>query len=907
METSFGNWVRRRRKGLDLTQEELARRVGCSSSLIFKIETDERRPSRQVAELLAAQLQIPEEQRALFLKVARQELGAFRMDMPVQPSEVPAAPVVSASDFPGSNNHGPGSLPVFPTPLIGRAHEIDIVVQQIRDPACRLLTLTGPGGVGKTRLAIEVARNLAHAFPDGVAFLAMAGVEQPESIIPVVADAIGLVFSGPADPKLQLIQALRKKKMLLVFDNMEHLISGAGLLAELLEHAPDLRMLLTSREPVHLQWEWIFEVQGLPVPDSALPEVLETNSATALFLQRMRQVTQHIPFGGAPPADSGEPAEWDHEQLTAGTDAEAIVQICRLVDGLPLAIELAASWVRVMSLVEIAAELSQGLDLLQTNLQDIPARHRSIQLVFDHSWKLLNDAEREAVMRLAVFPGGFTRETAQKAADAPVMLLSALVSKSLLRYGKKAGRYDFHELVRQYVLNRLNEQPALEQSAYTRHAGYYADWLEDLEKVIKSEQQLLASTRVRAEKANWTAAWSWAAREHRLDLLRKMDTCLYWFFEIHGDNAQAVASTSFAVRELQAAGAPDTLACVEEKATYILLVDQLGWFAFRTGDVARASALFTESLSMAQNLPEPDHEVLYYIHVNIGYMSMVIGDLENAMRATQTSLEHAQALGGRWHAAISISILGIIEYQRGNLHEAFQQLSDSLRIWREVGDLRGLVFCMLYLSATALALEDYEMVETIVGESSAIAQQKQDHWAMAFGLDQLGIVALARNDARQAAEYFQQSLAISQEIGDQLAATQALIHLGESQQALGNADRAQELFRRAFAAARQARWTATMLDVLVASLHADKTSPAGDRLAMVSAVLANDVLTLPTRQRAERLCSQIEATLKPQQVQEAQARAREKTAEEWASAFFDGSAAKRRPDGGQRIDWSKIV
>ncbi len=259
METSFGNWVRRRRKALDLTQNELAKRVGCSSSLIFKIETDERRPSRQIAELLATQLEVPTDQHERFLKVARQELSVLRMDgpgsMPHRDHAVQkqARPARAGQAVGACDRARESSLPVFATLFIGREHEIDIVLQQILDPVCRLLTLTGPGGVGKTRLAVEVARRLEADFTDGVYFLSMAGIDLPESIVTELANALGLSFSGPADPKLQVIQALRQKNALLIFDNMEHLVKGGPVLGEILQQAPGLRVLVTSREPIHLQ------------------------------------------------------------------------------------------------------------------------------------------------------------------------------------------------------------------------------------------------------------------------------------------------------------------------------------------------------------------------------------------------------------------------------------------------------------------------------------------------------------------------------------------------------------------------------------------------------------------------------------------------------------------------------
>jgi len=257
MEYSFGDWVKRRRKALDLTQQELARKVGCSVATIFKIESDERRPSRQIAELLALHLEIPPEQKQLFLKVARQEKVVDSLG---------SIPPASLTHTAPSSDRPQARLPISLTSLIGREHELQMIVQQIQDPSCRLLTLTGPGGVGKTRLALEAAYQLQDSFLHGTWFVSLSGASVSEFIVPAIADVLSFSFAGTTEPKLQLFNYLKEKKILLVLDNLEHLLNGIEVLGELLEYSRSVRLLATSREILKLSAEWAFEVQGLPVP-----------------------------------------------------------------------------------------------------------------------------------------------------------------------------------------------------------------------------------------------------------------------------------------------------------------------------------------------------------------------------------------------------------------------------------------------------------------------------------------------------------------------------------------------------------------------------------------------------------------------------------------------------------------
>ena len=853
MDHSFGNWVRKRRKALDLTQQELAKQVGCSVSLVFKIESDERRPSRQVAELLAEKLDIPADQRTLFLKIARQEKGTSSLD------SIPPLSRIEPSSPPRLN---PGNLPVPPTPLVGREHEVNVIIRQLQEPACRLLTLTGPGGIGKTRLAIEAGRQLETRFRDGVYFISLAGVGMTESIVPAVADVLGVAFSGSAEPLVQVKTFLEDKNVLLVIDNMEHLVGGAGLIGDLLQQTQQVKMLITSREQLRLQWEWLFEVQGLPIPEGD-DAGFETNSAVSLFLQRARQASQTFSL--------------------EAEDTEALVRICKLVGGLPLAIELAASWVRTLSCHEIAGELEKSLDILETKMLDVPQRHRSIKAVFDHSWSLLTEQERTLLKRLSVFQGGFTRDAAIKAMGATLPLLSSLVDKSLLRFNRNPDRYDLHELIRQYAFAQLCSDPNDEREASEKHSLYFAEWIAALEAPFKSAQQPQTSHLIRSETSNWLAAWHWAVEQKRLDILRRMSPCLNWYFEVHGYYDEALSAFASALDAFRASGAPGNLKSGEEKSSFAGLIDQVGWFKFRKGDTERGAALLAESLEIAREHNDP--EILYYIYGNWGYLALMQGEIAEAGRLTTESLHQSRSLT-QWHTAISVNVLGIVAYQQGNLDEAYQQLTESLNIWRSVGDPRGLVFSMLYLGITTFALNRIEETRSILNEGNTIAQANMDRWAQAFVLDVLGMVELSQGQNEEALNYFSRSITLYKEIGDQLNAMQPVIHLGQTYAVLRSNEEAKRLFIEAYTAARNNKWILIILSSLVSFVEMENGIPPVTKLATVLSIIADPSVTPHLRGRSEKVRDGILSEFTTEQVEAAKELAEQKTAEEWAQEIL---------------------
>jgi predicted ATPase/transcriptional regulator with XRE-family HTH domain len=856
MEYSFGVWIKRRRKALDLTQQQLARQIGCSPSLIFKIESDERRPSSQMAELLAEKLDIPPEQRPNFLKTARQEKSIASLDT-IPP---PASRGIEPDSAPKQN---PGNLPVSPTPLVGREHELNVITKQLLEPVCRLLTLTGPGGIGKTRLSIEVARQLEAHFADGVYFISLAGIGMSDSMLSVIANVLGLGFSGPADPIVQLTSFLRKKQILLVFDNMEHLLEGGSLLGEILQQTQHVKMIVTSREQLRLQWEWLFEVQGLPIPEETDSQVFENNSAIKLFIQRARQASQSFSL--------------DTE------DTIALILICKLVGGLPLAIELAASWVRILSCREIVQELEKGLDFLETRKLDVPLRHRSIKTVFDHSWKLLTDDERALLMKLSVFQGGFTREAAYSATGTSLSLLSSLVDKSLLHYSKNSDRYDLHELIRQYAFTQLQSHPLEEEQASEKFAEHFANWISALEAPFKSALQPQTSHQIRIEACNWHGSWDWAIEHQRLDLLRKMAPCLNWYFEVHGYYDEALSVFKSAVDGLKSKGAPASLKSGVEKSSFALLVDSVGWFEFRTGNLGRAIPLFAESLEITREHDDP--EAMYYIHGNWGYLCLFTGEIEEARKLTAESQRYGQKLKP-WHQAIPKSVLGIVAYQQGNFQEAYQRLNDSMNLWRFVGDSRGLVFTMTYMGMTALAMKNYDAAKSILTESNQIAEANMDRWAYAFGLDLLGIALMSQSLNEEAIAHFQQSVALYNEIGDQMNSVQATIHIGQAYAAMHLSDEAKQLYLEAYSKAQSNKWSPVLLNALISFAEISNELLPETKLALGLSVLSHAAVTPYLRERSQLMCHNSRAGMSEEMIKAAEGLARAKSPELWAQELL---------------------
>lgn len=837
-EVSFGAWITTQRKALDLTREQLAQRVGCSVSGLRKIEGDERRPSRQMAELLANCLQVPPEQHPTFLQVARGYLRVERLGTPLPgPAAVRSR---LAPPRPASN------LPTPATPLVGRENELTMLARLLRDPQCRLLTLVGVGGIGKTRLAIEAARMQWELFSDGVYFVPLVPVSSPQLIASAIADSLGYTFSGPVDPRVQLLSYLREKCLLLVLDNLEHLVEGSELLSQLLQQAPGVKLLVTSRERLKLQGEWAFDIQGLPVPPGGQLDCAGEYGAVALFAQSARRAQAGF-------------------ELRA-TERPWVVRICQLVEGMPLAIELAAAWVRILACAEIAREIESDLGFLSTAARDMPERHRSLRAVFDHSWYLLSDEERRVLRQLSVFPGTFGREAAEQVAGASLPILSALADKSLLRR-VEAGRYDTHELIRQYAATHLADNSPEGEALFERHCLYYTNLLEQREMPLKSAQSSAVIKELTAEIDNVRSAWQWAAEHHRVCELRRMSPCLYYFYETRNLFQEAEAAYRLAVAAAQGAGTCDIES--EQVAAIGHLTGALGWFSFRTGKLEAALDLLRECQLLVS---EDDVKSQFHIYTWLGYVMWAMGDSTDARRILTESLSTGLKIGVPWYVATPKVLLGSVAHARADYGEAYRQLSQALSIWRAAGDPRGIAFALTSLGATAFALGRTDEAQALLRDSCGLNLEIADRWGQAYALDLLAQVLCAQGQGTQAVSLLHQSLSLSREIGDRWGEVQALAHLGDTFRALGDDAQAWRAYGEAYVTARDTQMIPVALGVAIGIASLWQRQGLPERALGISLqVASHPFVTEEIKARAEQLRAQLEAQLTPQQIESAQA------------------------------------
>jgi predicted ATPase/transcriptional regulator with XRE-family HTH domain len=705
-EATLGAWVKRRRKTLGLTQEELAELVACSTSALKKIEANQRRPSRQLALLLAHHLQIPTAESAAFLHLARI-----------------AEPAAEAETSVPSSDYWPAAL----TPLLGREQTVAEVVALLRRPEVRLVTLTGLGGVGKTRLGLHVAEIVREDFTDGSHFISLATLTQPALVLPTILKSLGRQdISQPPTPE-HLQHYLRGKNMLWLLDNFEQVLAAAPEIAVCLQSAPGLKVLVTSRARLQLYGEYEFVVPPLSLPPlqplPALPDLLEW-PAVALFVQRAQAAVAHF-------------------ELTPG-NARAVAEICAQMDGMPLALELAAAHSKLLTPAQLAAQLKglgpqTPLDWRAQLAQDRPARQQTLRQTMDWSYRLLPESDQALFRQLGVFVGGATLEAMQAVlfpseANSPGTAWEAvgrLVDQSLLRRlaesGDGAPRFGMLETVREYALEQLTAQGELDPLR-RRHAAYFAAMVETAMPQLRHRRQLDYLAQLEAEHDNLRAALTWSyaqPNETDQEIGRRLASVLWDFWLIHGylQEGRAWLTKWLALP----GGTPLRRAQMLNGASVLALA---------SGEVQTADQLAEESWRLYQAQDETLGAAWALSHR--GQAAYLLNQYRQAENFYAASLESFRALGADWHSA----------------------------------------WVMLNWSETALELGHTTQAAELAAAGRALFQAAEDKRALAMAINRMGLVAERQQQWSQATTLFTEGLHLFQEVGDKESVAWTLNNLG---------------------------------------------------------------------------------------------------------------------------------
>jgi len=712
---SFGEWVSQRRKAQRLTQRELATRAACAVATIKKIEMDERRPSPELAAMLADGLSVPQDWQNTFVECARGQRPVDALaDMRRATSETRSASTTFASPMPA---------------LIGRGKELAEIDRLLAQPACRLLTLVGPGGIGKTSLAQAAARRQHDVWEDGVIFVPLAAITEAALIPGAIIHSLNLPLNGEE----QLMAYLRDQALLIVLDNCEQLGDGVAWFANILNNAPGAKLLATSRERLQLVEEWVVQVHELSSAEAIL-----------LFEQTARRVAPDFTLEG---------------QL------EAVSAICEQVENLPLALELAVGWLPMLSPAQIAEHIQRDIDFLAANVRNLPERHRSIRAVFDHSWKLLTADEQNALMRLSVFRGGWTVDESEPVAGAGLPLLRTLIEKSLVRPAGD-GRYDLHELIRQYAEQQLRAA-GLETETRERHAETYIALVDKiLAQVIRPEANLDLG-RVETERDNCRAILSWALETGRVETALRFLNNLRMPWIRRGYLREGEYWNRAA---LAAAGD------VENKWVCHSLVALASFVAIQ-GRYHEALPLGQRAEAIVHRLEDPD------AMMSVAELNMQAApDLDEARKW----FEQFASLLLEWdhpsrdvRLAAAYSLFGDRFRRVGQNAEAEVHYHKSIDIFRTLtSDL--IAYPLGNLGRLALQAGRMQEAYDAIAESVAISRASGSRISIADWTQRQGEVLLCMGDLTEAEAYFDESLALYQEMGNRQAEADMWATLGHA-------------------------------------------------------------------------------------------------------------------------------
>ncbi len=625
-------------------------------------------------------------------------------------------------------------FPVQLSPFFGRAQAVNDVCARLVNPDCRLLTITGTGGCGKTRLAIQAAQLSQTIFDHGVYFIGLQSVSSSELLVPSIAQTLGITFYGAMPPEHQLYDRLHDKSLLLLLDNFEHLLDKASFVSELLTNAPKVKIIVTSRETLNLREEWLFPLQGMQTPLSIYSDNLEEYEAVQLFQYHALRMQPNF---------------------SLDSNLDAVIRICQIADGLPLALELAAAWLKGLSAEQIAVQMQHDLDFLTTTVRNIEGRHRSMRLTFDQSWKLLSIAEQSAFAKLSVFCGGFDQQASEFVAGADLPTLLALVEKSLI-HTTNATRFNIHELLRQYGAQKLVTFGENE-TTLARFSQYFAKSMHQFDTVLKQPEQLNAIQQIKDDFDNIRQAWNWSVNHQNTDNLHAMLDSLYLFGYLGSRYRDVIAMFD--------QGLHISFSDVLLKGR--LLARRWGYLHWVYQD--NYERPFAD-IQLAQDiaLEADDQFEVAFCHLVKAFALIGMHRYADALTPLEAGLELFEAVNDPYYISWIMHRLGYVYYNLNQPDVANKYTEQSMGLARITNNRATLVTCLLNLGSYCLQNSQYTKGQVYIEESLQVATEAGHQGQTAHALSLLALSAFFQSDFATCREYAQRSLAINEDIRPQI-------------------------------------------------------------------------------------------------------------------------------------------
>lgn len=694
------------------------------------------------------------------------------------------------------------NLPTQLNEFVGRDQELCDLLAYVRDPGTRLISIIATGGMGKTRLAIALAEHIGAStilldeedellFHDGIYFIDLTSIDQTGLIIPTIAEGLGYQFQQDGrDLKQQLLQYLRNKSLLLILDNFEHLLDKAMIISEMLQYAPNIQIIVTSRQRLQLTFETVYNIFGMTFQDDRITEAFLESDAAMLFLQSARRIKRDFRF---------EP----HETYQ-------LWRLCGLLDGMPLGIILAASWVDTLSLERIADEIVTSIDFLSSYMQDQPQRQYSIRAVFQNTWDRLSEPEQKILMKLSVFHRGFTREASETIVGANLAVLQSLISKSLIWHDKD-NRYQMHNLLHQFIEHQLSFTGDIE-TVRQAHSLYFGEKLSGLKLQLRSQGQLSALNNIEQDIENIRAGWYHIIKQEALELIEDYLKSLYYFYSMRSRINEGIELFNFAITSLT-----QTKLTKDKKLLLGRILGRQGSLVNRLGYHEQAKQLLDTALNVVQKADAKD-EVAFILN-NLADVYCSIGDYQRAIILVEQSLTIFEELEDDLSIAGTFNNLAVAFYRIGDLTRAEESCKRSLALSQRLNDNHGVATSLVNLGAFAHDLGNFDEAKNYYQQSLDIYGRFYDRHGIAAVLTNLGRTSYILGAYEEGKAYCEKSLALFRDLGDLWGTTAALINLGDIVFQLGDLQRARQHFRNAMHTARSIQAYPLIIDILVSMLE----------------------------------------------------------------------------------------